>query len=296
MLKISPNLYGAMLMCLAVLGYILNDTTIKYFASELPIFQTIFIRGIFVSTLLFFICLRNSTFKKPIMKADIPFVFMRSLCDVFATLFFLTALFNMPLANSNAILQTLPLTVTIFGAIFLRERFGWYRAGAIVFGLVGAILIIKPGTQGFNGYSVFAVAAVFFITLREIITRKVSTKSSTIFIAFITALTITTSAACGLLISGDWVYVSKATLIGLAIASLFILMAYYFSIPAMQYGDISFVAPFRFTLMFWAVVLGFLVFEEIPDKLTLIGIAIIILSGIFTIYRENISKLKSDKA
>ena len=116
------------------------------------------------------------------------------------------------------------------------------------------------------------------------------------FIAFITALTITMSGACGLLISGDWVYVPMATMIGLAIASLFILMAYYFSIPAMQYGDISFVAPFRFTLMFWAVVLGFLVFEEIPDKLTLIGIVIIILSGIFTIYRENISKLKSDRA
>ena len=192
----------------------------------------------------------------------------------------------MPLANASAILQTLPLTVTLFGAIILGERFGIYRAFAICFGLFGVLLIIKPGSSGFNSYSLYAVAAVIFITAREIITRKISPKSSTLLISLMTATSIAFIGGAGGFLIQNWVVVPANTFFGLMVASLFIFIAYYFSIPAMQFGEISFVSPFRFTLMIWAVIFGIIVFDEIPDKLTTLGLLIIITAGSLTYFRE----------
>lgn len=286
----KSNVYGATFMSLAMLGYISNDTVIKYCASDLPVSQTIFIRGIFVTILILIFCWQRTAFKQSIKKDDWPLVIIRTSVDLCATLLFLTALFNMPLANASAILQTLPLSVTLLGAVVLGERFGRYRAFAILAGFFGAILIIKPGSSGFNSYSLFAVAAVLFITVREITTRKISKESSTLLISLLTAASITVSGAAVGLFSQNWVLVSVDTIIGLMLASIFIFVAYYFSIPAMQFGDISFVSPFRFTLMIWAVIFGFFFFDEIPDRLTIIGLLIVVAAGIFTYYREATSR------
>ena len=284
--KQTSNVYGAAFMSLAMLGYISNDTIIKYFASDLPVSQTIFIRGIFVTILILILCLVRNSFKQSINKKDWPLVFFRSILDLCATLLFLTALFKMPLANASAILQTLPLTVTLFGAVLLGERFGIYRTFAICFGLLGVLLIIKPGSSGFNIYSLYAVAAVSFITAREIITRKISPNSSTLLISLMTAASITFIGGAGGFLTQNWVSLPTSTFIGLMAASVFIFIAYFFSIPAMQFGEISFVSPFRFTLMIWAVIFGFIFFKEIPDRLTLLGLIIIITAGSFTYFRE----------
>ena len=280
-------------MSLAMLGYISNDTIIKYFAKDLPLSQTIFIRGMFVTILISIFCLKQDAFKQSIIKTDWPLVIIRSTADLFATLLFLTALFKMPLANVSAILQTLPLTVTLLGAVVLRERFGLYRAFAIVFGFFGVLLIIKPGSDGFNYASLFAVTAVFFITVREIVTRKISSNSSTLLMSLITAASITVVGGLSGFLTQNWVFVPVETMTSLLIASLFIFVAYYFSIPAMQFGEISFVQPFRFTLMIWAIIFGFLFFNEIPDLLSSLGLVIIVLAGIFTYFREaGSSKIK----
>ena len=285
----KQNLYGAIFMSVAMLGYISNDTVIKYFASDLPVSQTIFIRGLFVTILISIFCWKKTEFRNSIKKEDWPLVILRTAVDLCATLLFLTALFNMPLANASAILQTLPLSVTLLGAILLGEKFGRYRAFAILAGFFGAILIVKPGSSGFNEYSLFAVAAVLFITVREITTRKISKESSTLLISLITAASITVGGATGGLLSQNWIPVPMETILGLIMASICIFVAYYFSIPAMQFGDISFVSPFRFTLMIWAVLFGFLFFNEIPDPLTILGLIIVVAAGIFTYYRESSS-------
>jgi len=282
----KSNIFGALFMSIAMFGYISNDTIIKYYASALPVSQTIFIRGIFVTVLISIFCWQRGAFKSAIKKEDWSLVILRTGVDLLATLLFLTALFNMPLANASAILQTLPLSVTLLGAMLLGERFGRYRAFAIIMGFFGAILIIKPGSSGFNSYSLFAVAAVLLITVREITTRKISKQSSTLLITFITAGSITLGGAAGGLFTQNWVPVPLETITGLTMASICIFLAYYFSIPAMQFGEISFVQPFRFTLMIWAVMFGFFFFEEIPDNLTILGLLIVVAAGVFTYYRE----------
>lgn len=273
-------------MCISMFGYISNDTIIKYFASELPLSQTIFVRGIFVTFLVFIFCWRKDAFRKSIKKDDFPLIILRSIVDLCATLLFLTALFKMPLASASAILQTLPLTVTLLGAIVLREHFGLYRALAIFSGFIGTLLIIKPGSEDFNSYSLFAVAAVLFITIREVTTRKISRKSSTLLITLITATSITLVGGVSGVLTQNWILLSTETTLGLMAASIFIFVAYYFSIPAMQFGEISVVSPFRFTLMIWAVIFGFLFFNEVPDRFTVIGLLIVVAAGVFTHYRE----------
>ena len=277
-------------MTLSMLGYITNDTIIKYFASDIPISQTIFFRGLFVTILIFSFCLTQNAFKNSIVQHDLPLVALRTAADLCATILFLNALFNMPLANASAILQTLPLTVTLFGAIILGERFGFYRGLAICFGFIGVMLIIKPGYSGFNNYSLFAVAAVLFITVRELITRKISSNSSTLLISLITATTITFIGGIGGSIAQNWIIMPISVLFSLMVASVFIFIAYYFSIPAMQFGDISFVSPFRFTLMIWAVIFGYIFFKEIPDYLTVFGLLIVIAAGMLTYFRQNRSR------
>ena len=285
-IKEKSNLFGAIFMSVAMFGYISNDTIIKYFASGLPVSETIFIRGILVTVLISIFCWQRGAFKSSIKKEDWSLVILRTGVDLCATLLFLTALFNMPLANASAILQTLPLSVTLLGAMFLGEQFGRYRAFAIIVGFFGAILIIKPGSSGFNSYSLFAVAAVLLLPVREITTRKISRQSSTLLITLITAGSITLGGATGGLFYQNWVPVPLETLTGLMMASICIFLAYYFSIPAMQFGEISFVQPFRFTLMIWAVIFGFFFFGEIPDRLTIFGLLIVVAAGIFTYYRE----------
>ena len=274
-------------MSLAMFGYISNDAIIKYFASNLPISQTIFIRGVFVTLLITTLCWHRGSLNQSIAKDDWKYVILRSICDLIATLLFLTALFNVPLANASAILQTLPLTVTLFGAIFFSESFGIYRAIAILFGFIGVLLVIKPGVTGFDAYSLFAVAAVLFITARELVTRNISPQSSTLLISLITAASITIIGGISGSFLGNWIPIPNSTFFGLFGASIFIFIAYYFSIPAMQYGEISFVSPFRFTLMIWAVIFGIIFFNEIPDIYTISGLIIIVVSGIITYVRQN---------
>ena len=123
--------------------------------------------------------------------------------EVAAAWLFLTALFNMPIANATAILQVLPLTVTLAGALFLGEALGWRRLLAILVGLVGVMLIVQPGAEGFTIYSIYVVLAVAVITVRDLSTRRMSPQVSSLSVAAVggrssvaaVALTATSGAA-----------------------------------------------------------------------------------------------------
>jgi len=118
-----------------------------------------------------------------------------SAAEVGASYFFLTALFNMPLANLTAILQCVPLTGTLASALFLREAVGWRRMVAIAVGFIGVLLIVKPGADGFNVWSLYAVIAMLGVTFRDLITRKLSPSVPSMTVTMVTALTVLIAAA-----------------------------------------------------------------------------------------------------
>lgn len=200
-------------------------------------------------------------------------------------IFFLTALFHSPIANVTAILQSLPLTVALAAALFLGEPLGWRRIIAILIGLAGVLLIVRPGGDGFNAWSVYALIAVVFVTIRDLTVRKMSADVPSMTVAFVTAAAITVAGGLASL-QTEWVAVSLLSGGLLLTASLFILIGYIASVMTMRQGEIGFIAPFRYTGILWALLLGWMVFGEWPDDLTLIEAAIVVLMGMFTLYRE----------
>lgn len=154
-------------------------------------------------------------------------------------------------------------------------------------GLMGVLLIIRPGMESFQALSLFAVVAVFCLAMRDLATRRTPATITSMQLSFLGFVVIIPAGAALMLITGSvpeplagtqWVYFSSALGIGL--------FAYYGIVAAMRVGEVSFVTPFRYARLLFALVIGVTVFGESPDALTLIGAAIIVASGIYTVWRE----------
>jgi S-adenosylmethionine uptake transporter len=176
-------------------------------------------------------------------------------------------------------------------ALFLGEPVGWRRWSAIIIGFIGVLIIIRPGTEGFSLYSLWGLAAVVCVTVRDIVTRRLSREMPSLFVTLITAIAITGLGAVMMPASG-WVPPSLTSWVVLVATACVIVVAYLFSVMTMRVGDISFVSPFRYSALIWAIILGYVVFDEWPDNLTLIGMAIIVTTGIYMFRRERIVTTK----
>jgi len=288
---ISDNIRGALLMIGAMGAYTFNDAFMKALADEIPLFQAILFRGIGAVIFLTIMCriLGQLRFRFP--ASDWVFMLLRSAGEVGGTFFFLTALFNMPIANVSAILQVLPLSVSLAAALFLGEALGWRRLTAIFVGFVGVILIIQPGGADFSIFSFYALGAVACITLRDVAVRRMSRNVPSVFIALIAAVGVTLLGAVGSLFI-EWQPFTTTSGLQLAGAMAFLIFGYVASVSAMRFGDIGFVAPFRYTSLLVALILGVLVFDEWPNALALAGGAIVVATGLFTLYRESRLKIE----
>ncbi|MDP5219354.1 DMT family transporter [Ruegeria sp. 2205SS24-7] len=282
---LSPNLRGALLMCGSMAGFTFNDAVIKYLGTALPLFQIVALRGVLTCFFLYLLARRLGMFHLRFPAHDRVLVLIRCLSEVAVTYFFLNALLHMPLANVTAVLQALPLTVTLGAALFFREAVGWRRMLAIGVGFCGMLLIVRPGAEGFTSHSYFALLAVALITVRDLVTRRMSAQVPSLMVSFATAVTVTLAAGFASL-SEPRVPVTLP-LAGLILAaSGFILLGYLCSVLVMRVGEVSFVAPFRYSGLIWALVLGWIVFGDWPDPVTMLGGALVVATGLFTLFRE----------
>lgn len=281
----NENMRGAIFMMLSMAGFVLNDTMIKLVSTDMELFQAVFLRGILATLLLGLLAWHKGALRYRPSRRDLKIISWRTFAEVGATFCFLTALFNMPLANATAILQSLPLAVTLAASLFLGQKVGWRRYLAISLGFVGVLIIVRPGTEGFNAYSLWALAAVGFVTLRDLLSHKLTPETPSIYVALFTASAVMILAGLASL-TQEWREVSIQTALYLSAAAGFILIGYIAAVTAMRHGEISFVSPFRYSALVWALVLGMLVFREFPDGWTIVGITIVVGMGIFTFYRE----------
>ena len=154
------------------------------------------------------------------------------------------------------------------------------------------ILIINPSVNGFNIYSSYALIAVVLITLRDLITRRLSDKVHT--------LLPTLSASFGVLLfsvplmmTSSFQPLSLASSFFIFLAAFFIVFGYYTAVLVMRSGEISFISPFRYSAILFALILGFFLFDETPDNYTAFGIIVVIVSGILLLYRNERKNPKS---
>lgn len=282
---ISENLRGALLMSLCMAGYGINDAMMKLASDDVSFGQAVMVRGLFATAILAVLAWRSGAFASRVGPRDRRLLVTRIIGEVGGTYCFLQALFNMPIANATAILQSLPLAVALAGAIFLKEQVGWRRYSAILAGFSGVMVIVRPGLEGFDAYGLWALAAVGFIVLRDLLTRQLSPDVPSLLAATITAAAITSMGAVMAPFQA-WQPLGLSELGLLGGASCFVVAAYFFSISAMRVGDVGFVSPFRYTILIWAILSGIIFFDHIPDLLTFVGAGIVVATGTYTFYRE----------
>lgn len=283
------NLRGSILMVIAMAGFAIEDMFIKQIAGALPVGQVVVFLGLGGTVIFGAIALRyGDRLWSPALLH--PAFIIRNICEVGGTLGFVSAIALTPISTASAILQATPLVVTLGAALFLGETVGWRRWLAILVGLFGVVLIIRPGMEAFDIKSMLAVIGVVGLAGRDLATRRIPTTVTTrqiTFYAFVVSI-LTGAILLWLGVTGDTLLLPDHTDLWRMLGALVVgLGAYYMIVMATRMGDMSVVAPFRYSRPVFALIVGVMVFSERPDALTLIGATIIVGSGIFTLWRES---------
>jgi drug/metabolite transporter (DMT)-like permease len=279
------NMRGIALMIAAMAGFAVEDAFIKTAAGFMPVGEILLILGT-GGTVIFGTLARlgGARLFSPVLLTR-P-VWIRNLSEMLGTLCFVSAIALAPLATVSAILQATPLAVTLGAAVVLKAPVGWRRWTAILVGFAGVLLIVRPGASGVDLGAILALLAVFGLAARDLATRAVPASVSSMVLATYGFASVIPAGAILLVFSGGAVMPDRAaalTLLGALIVGVF---AYYAIVAAMRVGDIAVVTPFRYTRLLFALVIGVTVFHERPDAPTLVGAAIIIATGLYTLIRE----------
>lgn len=281
----GDNLRGAVLMCLSMVGYTCNDAVMKFVAQDVPLYQAITLRGLVIMLFLALLAQREGGLKLRLRAHERAPMGWRVLGEVGSTVLYLNALHVMAIGDLSAVMQSLPLAVMLGAAIFFGETLGWRRTSAVLIGLLGVLIILRPGSGTFGIWSLAALGAVLLMVMRDLVTRLFGREVTSNTIAFYAAAGVT-GLAGALSIGQGWVMPTFAEFALLILASTFLTMGYVTAVSAMRVGEISYVAPFRYTSLVVAIVAGVVVFGEWPDLWTWFGSALVVGAGVYTIWRE----------
>ncbi|MFN3937650.1 MAG: DMT family transporter [Gemmobacter sp.] len=281
----TDNLRGAGFMVGAMALFALEDAAIKLLAASVPVGQVLAMIGaggvlIFGSVAL----ARGLPLLSPMLFH--PAILARNAGEMFGTMGFVAALALIPLSMATAILQTVPLIATMGAALFLAEKVGWRRWSAIGVGFLGMLVIVRPGGADFDPNVIFAMLGVLGLALRDVATRRVpmtvgwpqlatwgfaATIPAGLVLLSFTGSPVRPSAA-------DWLLLSGGLALGLA--------AYFCLISANRIGEVSFIAPFRYSRIVFGLGAGMAIFGERLDGWMLAGAALIAAAGLYTFFRE----------
>ena len=266
-------------------AFAFNDAFMKLVSDDLPLFEAIALRATFATALLLIIA--KATGQKISLgpRQDRGRMGLRVFGEVAAAIGFLGALFHMNFNNAGAIAQVTPLVVAVAAAFWLGERLGPSRIIAVLVGFVGVFLILLPGPDGFNWWSLSVIASVLAVTLRDVVTRQMSREINAISMAIVASFSLMVVTAVGALLT-EIRPVPLDAVFKLIGSSGFLVLGYLTAIWTMRIGDVTFVAPFRYTNMVFVSLVAYFVFSDPLKSTTLIGVLIVIGAGIFSIIAD----------
>lgn len=280
----TDNLRGILAILASATGFVLNDALVKLATEELPTGEIVVVRGVF-ATIILGVAASLAGAWRPVHILLQPAMAIRTFSAAFATIFIIMALRYIPLATSTAILQVTPLAVTAGAALLLGARVGWQRWLASLTGFAGVLLVVRPGSTGFVIEVWIALVALVFTVTRDLTTRFIDTAIPSLYVAVASSAIITAS---GFLLAPfeTWIWPSGRALTILGGASICLYFAYYLGIVAMRTGEIAVVAPFRYSLILLALVLGYAIWGHVPDGLSIVGIVMVSAAGLYLLSRE----------
>lgn len=290
----STNLRGILAMIAATGFFVANDTFMKVVAEDLPPFQTLCMRGIVGSLVCLGLVLALGHGRR-IGEAVRPRVVARGVAEVVGVLCYIVALAKMAIADVVAIGQTAPLLILLAAAVIGRERIGPLRLFLVALGFAGGLLVAQPDAGGFSTYALLAFATAVFVAVRDFVGRAIPADTpgfvvalSTTTIVMLAALTASMLSETAVLPTArHWLMIiCSGVLVAFGQASIFL---------AYRDGRTASVAPFYYTFMIWAVLAGFFVWGLLPNRYSLAGMALILVSGIAVLLLEQ-RRLRSNLA
>lgn len=284
----AGNLRGIVMMLIGMACFVTGDASMKYMSDFMPTGEAMFIRGLIGSTIVGVIAIHGGMLPR-LGNFMSGMLGLRTLSDVGGALFFQNGLARVPFADAGSITQINPLIVTAGAALFFGEKVGWRRWTATIVGLLGVLLIIRPGGSTFQWASLLLLGATLCSASRDLLTRSIPGGVPAIILAGSSIIAVTFASLLFLPFE-----VWRKPLIGevgtLAISSICSLAGQVAVVASIRAGDVSAVVPFRYSAILWNLLLGFLIWRQFPDGITLIGIAIVCGAGLYTFYREQVRR------
>lgn len=280
----AANRRGIVAMAGAMACFIANDAVVKLASAAMPTAQLIFLRGTMATAIVLAVAFATGALARARDTVHRSVV-VRALAEALATVLYLTALFQLPIANAAAINLSAPLFIVVLAVAFMGEKVSAAHWLAVCTGFAGVLLVVQPGLEGFNAYALVCLLSALFQALRDLLTRRIAADVPAVLITLSTTVAVTLLAGALSLVEG-WRAFAPRDLALLALAAAFLMGAYYLIVDAMRHGELSLVAPFRYTGVLYAIVLGYLIWGDVPNALAWAGIALLVGAGLFVLHRE----------
>lgn len=277
------NLKAILMALLAYALFSTHDVVIKYLGALYSPFQIVFFSSLFSFPLVTMMLVRDAT-PGNLRPVHPWWVALRSVCVVVSPTAAFFAFANLPLAQVYALLFSAPLMITLLSIPILKEKVGLLRMLAVIVGLGGVIIVVRPGATSLEFGHFAALLAACTAALQSVIVRKIGREERRVVLMLYPLLVsvVTMSVA----MSFVYVPVQIVDLGGMAFVALFSFCATLLLVFAYTTGEAALVAPMQYSQIVWALIFGALLFDEFPDNMTLIGAAVVVLSGLFIIARE----------
>ena len=272
-------------MMMSMACFAVEDTFIKLLSARLPATQILFSIGFggALITLMLAIVLNVNLADKILLNKH---VISRTIADLFGALSFTSAMVLIPMSLLASILQATPLFVTLGAAILLGEKVGWRRWSAIFIGFLGVIIILQPGYGSFQLASLLGLAAVLCLALRDVVTRDMATEIPTLTVTFYACLAMGSAGFIAYPFFGPPIMPTTYEAIILICAAIIGLTGYFLLVLATRKGDVSVIAPFRYSRLLFSLGLASLILGEKLTLPILLGGLLVVSSGIYTFGRE----------
>ncbi len=281
--RMPPNLRGALLVTLAAIGFTLVWTLAKVLAERgMHPFQISFGRALFSLLALMPFVLRGGW--RPFRTRHPWMHLTRAASGALAVLFGFYALVSLPLAEVTALGFTTPLFTVLFAALVLREGVGWRRWAAVGIGFLGMLIIVKPGAAALQVDALYAIGSAFLVAFSiTLVKRFPASESQTVLLLYVFLASI---LVCALPASWVWRPMDGVEWLMMVVIGVLGLGAHALFIAGFRIGESSFIAPFDYSKLLFAIVIGFLTFGETPSWTTLGGAAVLIVSSLYIAHRE----------
>ena len=282
----AQNRRGIIAMLVAMSLFCVNDALMKLAREAFPTGQAVAVRSVFAIAAALAMVSAMGDWRKLAFGLR-PMVLGRGVIDALCAQSFIWALGYMPLANITAIAMASPLLIVLLAVLLRLESVGWRRTLALAVGFLGVLIVMRPSADGFSLAALIALASACLVAVRDVMTRAVGDDVPSSVVSLTTTVIVgSLSAGIGLL--EVWQPVWRVELVYLALSAVLVTAGGICVISAFRNTDVGVVAGYRYSVVLVAVLIGWLVWGETPDRVAFAGIALIVGSGLYTLHRQRV--------